>query len=738
MGSMHRFSRLALLGLVAATQACGDDLRPIEGEPDAGPPDSPDAGAGPPVIDREQSGGAPTAVELAGDLAFVGLGPRLSIWRMPSAAGDAPQLVGESEPFVGVVTGLAVAGERAFVAERVDLDGRIHVLDISDPARPVETAAFALAAGTPTQPRGMAAAGDRLFVADFEQGVAEVDIADPDDPAPLGLVPMGGVVDLEVVDARLYYVLQSFFGGMSAGALDLEGDLADLGIVEMFGADGAAVSPDNLVVSAGNDGIHVHDMSDPALPVEVFSHILPKGGPFSRAVAVSGTTAWIPAHDGLHLLDLSDPGAIVRTGPLPLPTQGANAAAVAADTLAVVTDRGQLVAFDADVEEPAVRAVVDMSLCADCVGVATAGDRVFAADFSGGLRAGQIEALSLTGSSRQDELIAFEDVAVSGDLAFVADWLFGLRIYDVADPGAPALIGAVDTAGYPSSVAVSGTRVYLGESTNGGALRVIDVTDPAAAHEIGAVATAQARDVEVRGDLAFVADGSLDLPGGLRIFDVSDPARIDLVGYYDGGNVPAEACSEALDVALLGEGSIAVVACSSGGFHIVDVSDPARPAKLARVPAGGISSAWSVTAWEGGAALGHDFGVIVVEPVGSSRAGHRRSAPDRVDRASAERAGRRSPGRVVRPGRRLSVARALRLRESDSDLVSARTRVTGRSRARSAGRSAAAGRRSAVEPPCARGATTRRWYVFTICDRAGACAVADARRLQRRRTGRRR
>ena len=312
------------------------------------------------MIDREQSGGAPTAVELAGDPAFVGLGPRPSIWRMPSAAGDAPQLVGESEPFVGVVTGLAVAGERAFVAERVDLDGRIHVLDISDPARPVETAAFALAAGTPTQPRGMAAAGDRLFVADFEQGVAEVDIADPDDPASLGLVPMGGVVDLEVVDARLYYVLQSFFGGMSAGALDLEGDLADLGIVEMFGADGAAVSPDNLVVSAGNDGIHVHDISHPALPVEVFSHILPKGGPFGARGRLRHHGV-DPAHHGLHLPDLSDPGRLSARS-VPRPTQGANAAAVAADTLAVVTDCGQLVAFDADVEEPAVRAVVDMSL----------------------------------------------------------------------------------------------------------------------------------------------------------------------------------------------------------------------------------------------------------------------------------------------------------------------------------------------------------------------------------------
>ncbi len=302
MGSTHRFSQLALLSLLSTIvlSACGDDLRPIGVEPDAAPPDDPDpeAGAGPPTIDREQAGGAPTAIELAGDLAYVAVGPRLGIWRMPVASGDAPALVGESDPFVGVVTGLAVAGDRAFVAERIDLDGRVHVLDVSDPARPIETAVFVLADGTPTQPRGMTALGDRLFVADFEQGVAEVDISCPDDPTPLGLVPMGGVVDLEVVGTRLYYIGQSFLGGMSAGALDLEAELADLGLVELVGANGAAVAPNHLVVSAGNDGIHVYDLSDPALPVEVFAHVLPKGGPFSRAVAASGTTAWIPAHDG--------------------------------------------------------------------------------------------------------------------------------------------------------------------------------------------------------------------------------------------------------------------------------------------------------------------------------------------------------------------------------------------------------------------------------------------------------
>jgi hypothetical protein len=131
------------------------------------------------------------------------------------------------------------------------------------------------------------------------------------------------------------------------------------------------------------------------------------------------------------------------------------------------------------------------------------------------------------------------------------------------------------------------------------------VADPARAREIGAALTSQARDVDVQGSLAFVADASFDGPGGLRIYDVSRPAAIDLVGYHGDG------CSEALDVALTG--SLAILACSADGFQVVDVGDPARPALRSVVPTGSIASAWSVTAWEGGAALGHDFGVIVVD-----------------------------------------------------------------------------------------------------------------------------
>ena len=109
----------------------------------------------------------------------------------------------------------------------------------------------------------------------------------------------------------------------------------------------------------------------------------------------------------------------------------------------------------------------------------------------------------------------------------------------------------------------------------------------------------------MRDGLAYIAEGSLDLVGGLRVVDVSDPENLRILGHY------SEDCSEALDVALIGD--VAVVACSFDGFHLVDVSDPARPVRIAVVPAPAISAAWSVATWEGGAALGHDRGVIVVD-----------------------------------------------------------------------------------------------------------------------------
>ena len=633
--SSLRSDLAALAALCLALAGCGDDLGGLSGDDDDDPsddgttvdagadpdpdaaatpdaaPGGPDAGAdagpdgGVPVIEGDQAGGSPTVVALVGDLAYVGVGPRLAIWRIPPEGGPI-EPVGRSEALPGVVAGVAVAGDLAFVSERVDLFGRIHVIDVSDPTAPVETSSFSLVeqgAGSST-PGGLALDGDRLFVADGEQGVVEVDVADPAAPVVLRSSPHPSV-DVHVVGDRLYYEAQSFLGGAVVGVLRLS-DLVDLGEVGFPAASGVAISPDHFVVAAGTDGIHVVNMADPAAPALRLRVIDPAGGPFSRAVAVSAGLAWVPAEDGLYVIDLVPPD-ITSSGPFDLDVTGANAAAAAAGQLAVVDARGQLVAFDLDVrdaEPPDARRATTISLCADCVGLDVEGDRLVAADFAGGLRVARADDLSLVGRSIAPAgFLVYEDVTVVGDVAYVADWSFGLRIYDLSIESAPALVGQVPTAGFPSAVAVDPAgpagRVYLGESTNGGNLRVIDAADPPTAVELGSVATSQTRGLAVRDGLAYVADGSLDLAGGLRIYDVSDPAAIPVVGYH------GEGCSEAIDVALSGD--LAIVACSFDGFHVVDVSDPAAPALLAVVPPGGNA------AWDGGAALGTDHGVLVVD-----------------------------------------------------------------------------------------------------------------------------
>jgi hypothetical protein len=133
---------------------------------------------------------------------------------------------------------------------------------------------------------------------------------------------------------------------------------------------------------------------------------------------------------------------------------------------------------------------------------------------------------------------------------------------------------------------------------------VIDIANPAAPVELGAIETSKAMEVEVADDRAYVADESNFGPGGLKIYDVANPATITLLGTYN------NECEFPRDVAL--RGTLAVVACSFDGFHVVDVANPALPVRVAKIPAPEVSSAWSVATYEGHAVLGHDRGVIVV------------------------------------------------------------------------------------------------------------------------------
>ncbi len=222
-------------------------------------------------------------------------------------------------------------------------------------------------------------------------------------------------------------------------------------------------------------------------------------------------------------------------------------------------------------------------------------------------------------------------LAVVGGLAIVADRFSGLHVVDVSNPTSPAEVGSLDFGGLPvQAMAASGGRVYLGAgfvdprgggfelalwvidvsnpqapaalgslplddlvadidvmgdlvyvATSAGLfvsfLRVIDASNPVAPVEIAAVQTAGGRGVAVAGGLAYVSGFTLgsNLPGfGFQVFDVSNPRSPIEIGSVG-------CCGSGGDVEVAG--SLAYVALGRGGLHAIDVSDPAAPSILGAV-----------------------------------------------------------------------------------------------------------------------------------------------------------
>jgi hypothetical protein len=172
------------------------------------------------------------------------------------------------------------------------------------------------------------------------------------------------------------------------------------------------------------------------------------------------------------------------------------------------------------------------------------------------------------------------DVAVAGDLAFVADAGSGLLILDISDPAAPAVVGTYNTPGSAQGIWLHGNLAFVCDDGSG--LQIIDISNPAAPSLVGSYNTSgRTFDVEVAGDHAFVAD----FGPGLAVIDVSNPAAPSLVGSYD---TPGSARS--IDV----EGNYAYIADrSTGGFQVVDITDPTTPVSAGSYATG--NDTWGVT-----------------------------------------------------------------------------------------------------------------------------------------------
>jgi len=165
------------------------------------------------------------------------------------------------------------------------------------------------------------------------------------------------------------------------------------------------------------------------------------------------------------------------------------------------------------------------------------------------------------------------DIIIHNNYAFVADGLNGLQVLDISNPKNPAIVGSVDTAGWASSIALIGTKIYLTdnwdweESKEKIGLRIIDISNPATPVLVGSIDTpGLGLSVYVAGDYAYLSDKN----GALRVIHISDPTNPQMVGSVN-------TTAPASDVAVAG--NMAYVTLQEGDFliQVIDVSIPKLP-----------------------------------------------------------------------------------------------------------------------------------------------------------------
>ncbi len=164
-------------------------------------------------------------------------------------------------------------------------------------------------------------------------------------------------------------------------------------------------------------------------------------------------------------------------------------------------------------------------------------------------------------------------LSVVGDTAYVAAGSDGLKIIEVSDPSAPAILATSPTDAFATSVTVDSKYAYMADLSAG--FKVVNVSDPAHPGTPVSVVSAGSMilSITVENDKAYICDYN----GALWIYNVSTPTAPVYLGKVENDITSA--------VRTIVIGTTAYVADEAGGLRIVNVSTPSSPAVINTIPA---------------------------------------------------------------------------------------------------------------------------------------------------------
>jgi hypothetical protein len=511
-----------------------------------------------PALDMElvgQLGGRVQAVDVRGDLAYVGMGRTVAVIDVGDHA--APTVVGRSRPLSSDVRCVSVAGERAFAS--VWYGRQVYVIDVGDPSSPAVVGSVSMRGWAAT----VAASGDYAYVIDLAGGLAVVDARDLHAPRVVAYADFGGSPWDLAVSGGIAYVTDAATGLRVVDVSDPRSP-RQVGGLAALGAWGVAVSGDLVVMTTG-DSVRLADVSDPRAPEQLGSLTAELASPF---VAVEDGHAYVVTGDFCVMpIDISDPQA-PRTEPCFLMPNFVLGVRVSAGTAYIATNAAGLQLVDVrNPQTPHVLGATDLPAPSE---VALAGDYAYAGGGDGRLDVVDVRDPSsprtighLAGNDQYAPLLQRE-VAVWGSAAYMTDSDLGLRVVDVGSPSTPRDRGRIETPGAAVGVAVVDGYAYVADGQGG--LRVLDVRGPGPPLELSS-AGSDAFGVAVSGDYAYVC-GHTSL---LSVIDIRDPAVPHQVGVTSG--VPGSSWCRVTTTGRMAY----VVGPFDDMLTGIDVGDPSAP-----------------------------------------------------------------------------------------------------------------------------------------------------------------
>lgn len=355
------------------------------------------------------------------------------------------RLGGYTPPDEGFVSGVAVEGQYAYLGIRLGAGAGLAVIDLDPVANlprvgSLDTAGYA---------RDVAVSGTRAYVADDTAGMQILDIANPQQPLPLGNYPTAYPAEMVVANGNRAHVVESWYNG-----------------------------PDSY-----GWALHIVDVTDPASPTQLGVYqtsgaVQPRrlGAAGALAVRATGDFAflvlWNDYSSGrIEIVDLRTPSDPQLAATYDIAST-VNGVTLHGQYLLVCKADGLLVL---DVSNPAApQAAGSYSIASAAFRVAASGTRAYVTGRAG------FQVLDLSDPAHPALLgvntnlgPVWDSLAASGNFVYGTASGSGVQVMDVSNPTNPRLVGG-NSAVLAGGLAISGTNIFVAGRPEG--LQVFDLT----------------------------------------------------------------------------------------------------------------------------------------------------------------------------------------------------------------------------------------------------------------------